>query len=296
MKRLSAILLALVMVLSLAACGSTQTAAVEEAAPAVTVPFEVGEDTATYTVDGSSSYAGTATANVKIVADEDVLFNGKVTVTSDSLWVNEFIYAAVDELGISQAGIQEGFITSIGDYVCEGDYWWLWEYNGNNPTNFSVNQVHVFDGDYILVTFVDYNEYYSVVTDCAVKHDAFEVGEDTATYTVDGSSSYAGTATANVKIVAGEDVLFNGKVTVTSDNLWVNEYIYAAIDELGISQAGVQEGFITSIGDYVCEGDYWWMWESNGNNPTNFSINDVHVFEGDYILVTFVDINEYYSF
>ncbi len=148
MKKIVAAILALTMcALCLCGCGAK-------------APFEVGKDSATYAVEGASSWAGTVTANVKIVADKDVLFCGPVTVTSDSLYASEFIYAAINEKGLSQSGVLEGFITAIGSYVCEGNMYWMWEYQGHNPTNFAINEVHIFDGDYILVTFVDTSVYF----------------------------------------------------------------------------------------------------------------------------------------
>lgn len=142
MKKVLAVVLAALLTISMVACAK---------APAA--PFEVGKDTATYKVEGASDWAGTVTANVKIVAGDDVLFNGAVTVTSDSLYACEFVYAAVLEKGLSQAGIQEGFITNIGNYSNEDPNYWMWYYQGNNPTNFAINDVHVFAGDYILVSY-----------------------------------------------------------------------------------------------------------------------------------------------
>ena len=46
----------------------------------------------------------------------------------------------------------------------------------------------------------------------------FTPGEDETEYTVDGASGWT-TETAFVKIVAGDDVLYDGKVTLTSDNV-----------------------------------------------------------------------------
>ena len=51
----------------------------------------------------------------------------------------------------------------------------------------------------------------------------FEVGEDETEYVVDGASGW-NTATAYVKITAGEEVLYNGSVTLTSDKMTVAEF------------------------------------------------------------------------
>jgi len=154
MKKVTAVILAALLAFSCVAF-----AACKQEEPATT-PFVVGTDETTYEVDGHSEWAGSAWAYVKIVAGDDVIFNGKVTVTSDSLYASEFFYAAVLEKGLSQNGLESGFVTSLGSYVMEGNMSWLWEYQGNKPTNFSVNDVHVFNGDYLLLTYVDYMVYY----------------------------------------------------------------------------------------------------------------------------------------
>ena len=81
MKKLLALILAAVMTLSLAACGSSQPK----------VPFEVGDQTTAYTVEGASGWTE-QTVNIKITADEDVLYNGTVTLTSDDQFVSEVTY------------------------------------------------------------------------------------------------------------------------------------------------------------------------------------------------------------
>ncbi|MBQ0009643.1 MAG: DUF4430 domain-containing protein [Ruminococcus sp.] len=146
MKKLTALILVLAMVCAiLCSCGE----------PAVKAPFEVGSDATVAEVDGHSEWAGTATANVKIVAGDTVLYCGKVTLTSDSLYASEFFKAAVEEKELSQEGLEVGFVTSIGSYVNDANTntYWMWQYNGNNPTNFAVNDVHVFEGDYLLYSF-----------------------------------------------------------------------------------------------------------------------------------------------
>lgn len=118
----------------------------------------------------------------------------------------------------------------------------------------------------------------------------FEVGSDTAEYVVDGSSGWTG-YDVYVKIAVGDDVLFNGTVTLTSDNMFVSEATFAAITEKGISSEGVQSGFITSIGDYVsgndAEGNYlYWGYTVNGK-MVNFACNEMNLLEGDYLLWEF---------
>jgi len=145
-KSTNLLALAVLSSLSLAACEINVT---------VEAPFEVGEDTATYEVEGHSEWAGSASAFVKIVAGEDVLFNGTVQVTSDTLYASEFFKAACLEKSLNQNGLENGFVTNIGSYENNNDTftYWMWQYNGHNPTNFSCNDVHVFDGDYLLYSY-----------------------------------------------------------------------------------------------------------------------------------------------
>lgn len=114
----------------------------------------------------------------------------------------------------------------------------------------------------------------------------FAVGEDQTEYVVDGSSGW-NTETVYVRIAAGEDVLFSGTVTLTSDNLFASEFTYAAIVEAGIGSEGVLEGFVNAIGDYVggsdAEGNYvFWGYSVNGKYAP-FACNQMRLLEGDYL-------------
>lgn len=121
---------------------------------------------------------------------------------------------------------------------------------------------------------------------CGSSDAPYEVGTDTTTYEVDGHSEYAYTYSAYVKIVAGEDVLYNGEVTLTSDNMWASEFTYAAIVEKGISQEGVLMGFVTTIGEYTSGDGHYWVWSLNGKSA-GWAANSEHIHEGDYILWSF---------
>ncbi len=288
MKKILAFVLAAVMILYLAACGSTKSE----------VPFEVGKQSTEYTVDGASGWTK-QTVNIKIAAGEDVLYNGTVTLTSDDQFVSEATYAAITEAGISQDGVLAGFVNSIGDYAsgtdADGNYvYWGYTVNGKYVP-LACNQMRVLDGDYIAWNF-------EVFDDSAAPKEIpsgiaapFEVGDQTTEYTVEGASGWT-TETVNVKIVAGEDVLYNGTVTLTSDNVLVSEATYAAITEAGISQDGVLAGFVNSIGDYVggtdAEGNYvYWGYTVNGKYVP-FACNQMPVLEGDYILWEFQTYTE----
>ena len=288
MKKILAFVLAAVMILSLAACGSTKSE----------VPFEVGKQSTEYTVDGASGWTK-QTVNIKIAAGEDVLYNGTVTLTSDDQFVSEATYAAITEAGISQDGVLAGFVNSIGDYAsgtdADGNYvYWGYTVNGKYVP-LACNQMRVLDGDYIAWNF-------EVFDDSAAPKEIpsgivapFEVGDQTTEYTVEGASGWT-TETVNVKIVAGEDVLYNGTVTLTSDNVLVSEATYAAITDAGISQDGVLAGFVNSIGDYVggtdADGNYvYWGYTVNGKYVP-FACNQMPVLEGDYILWEFQTYTE----
>ena len=288
MKKILAFVLAAVMILSLAACGSTKSE----------VPFEVGKQSTEYTVDGASGWTK-QTVNIKIAAGEDVLYNGTVTLTSDDQFVSEATYAAITEAGISQDGVLAGFVNSIGDYAsgtdADGNYiYWGYTVNGKYVP-LACNQMRILDGDYIAWNF-------EVFDDSAAPKEIpsgivapFEVGDQTTEYTVEGASGWT-TETVNVKIVAGEDVLYNGTVTLTSDNVLVSEATYAAITEAGISQDGVLAGFVNSIGDYVggtdADGNYvYWGYTVNGKYVP-FACNQMPVLEGDYILWEFQTYTE----
>lgn len=288
MKRSVSVLLAVLTALTLAACGGDGGGGKPQ------VPFEVGTDTAEYTVDGAAGWT-VQTTNVKIAAGDDVLYNGTVTLTSDNQFVSEVIYAAITEAGISQDGVLSGFVNSIGDYTtgtdAEGRYtYWGYTVNGKYVP-LACNQMRVLEGDYILWEFQSYNEDAAAAEPSATGIAApFEVGGDTAEYTVEGSAGWT-TETVNIKISAGDDVLYNGKVTLTSDNILASEITYAAIVEAGISQDGVLSGFINSIGDYAAgtdaEGSYmFWGYEVNGKYVP-FACNQMPVLDGDYVEWTF---------
>ena len=78
--------------------------------------WKAGPDTTEYAVAGHTPYAPTYTIFVKIVANEDVLYDGTVTLTSDDMWASEFTSAALSEKGLAQDGLSAGFVNKIGDY------------------------------------------------------------------------------------------------------------------------------------------------------------------------------------
>lgn len=118
--------------------------------------FEVGSDLVEEEAVGASEYDPTFTVNLKIVgADEDVLFNGKVTLKSPTMMANEFLKAAVTDKGLAQSGIEVGFVETIGDYVNNStdSIYWLYTVNGETPS-FGSNLYQLRDGDYMLWTYM----------------------------------------------------------------------------------------------------------------------------------------------
>ena len=151
MKKFFALLLSLMMLFTCTAFAET----VDMSAPT----FEVGEDTAEYEVEGASGY-NVVNAFVKIAAGDDVLFNGTVTLTSDTLTVAEFTLAAIYELGCGQEGLEAGFVTSMGDYVsgtdANGNYvYWANTVNGKYVP-IICSEFRLLDGDYVQWDFVTY--------------------------------------------------------------------------------------------------------------------------------------------
>ncbi len=115
---------------------------------------------------------------------------------------------------------------------------------------------------------------------------AWKPGEDTTTYEVSGHGPYAPTYTVYVLIEAGDDVLYNGTVTLTSDDMWANEFTSAALSEKGLAQEGLSAGFVTKIGDYEnkeIDGQYmYWSWSANGV-PGNWGCNQFRLVDGMYL-------------
>ena len=289
MKKFIALLLSLMLCLC---CTAFATEEFDMSAPT----FEVGEDECEYAIEGASGW-NTETAYVKITAGDDVLYNGSVTLTSDTLTVAEFTMAAIYEIGCGQEGLEAGFVTSIGEYVsgtdADGNYvYWANAVNGKYVPH-TCNTMRVLEGDYINWDFVVYDAeagFETEVLPCGFVA-PFEVGEDECEYAVEGASGW-NVANINVKITAGEDVLYNGVVTLTSDTLTVAEVTLAAVYEAGCGAEGIEAGFVTSIGEYVsgtdANGNYvYWANTINGKYVP-FACNEFYLLDGDYVQWDFV--------
>lgn len=154
MKKIMTVLLALVMVFSLVACSNSKTEDKTEAKTEVqenAAVFEVGKDAVEVEAAGASEYDPTYTVNLRVVGGNgEDLYNGTVTLKSPTMWVNEFLKAAVTDKGLAQSGIETGFIETIGDYVNNSSdgLFWMYRINGEWPP-FGSNQMQARNGDYI---------------------------------------------------------------------------------------------------------------------------------------------------
>lgn len=157
MKKGIVTILVIFCIVVFVSCATTNDGASEgitaEVVAEASVPFEVGEDYTEYAMDGASSWASSYEAYLKVSAGEDVLFNGKVLLTSDNMWVGEFLHAAGLENGFSTDGALTGFVMIMGQYVGgTNDCYWSYTVNGKT-VNWGCDQMHVLEGDYIEWTF-----------------------------------------------------------------------------------------------------------------------------------------------
>ena len=300
-SRIICVLLVALLTFMLVSCGnnsqapesSGQTQESQEASPSASdTPawqFEVGSDVVEEEAVGASEYDPTYTVNLKIVgAEDDVLFNGKVTIKSPTMYGNEFLKAAVTDKGLAQSGIETGFVETIGDYVNNStdNIYWLYTVNGASPA-FGSNLYQMRDGDYMLWEYKAADGMEGSEATAPITGDwAFEVGSDVVEEEAVGASEYDPTYTVNLKIVGAEDdVLFNGKVTIKSPTMYGNEFLKAAVTDKGLAQSGIETGFVETIGDYVNNStdNIYWLYTVNGASPA-FGSNLYQMRDGDYML------------
>ncbi|MGI6644173.1 MAG: DUF4430 domain-containing protein [Bacilli bacterium] len=257
--------------------------------------FEVGEDVVTGESEGATEWSPTYSVNLKIVGgDEDELFNGVVTLKSPTMFGSEFLKAAVTEKGLAQEGIDIGFVTTIGDYTnnAEDNIYWGFTVNGE-VSNWGVNQYQMRNNDYMLWTYAVMN--FDEVPEKPERETGdwcFEVGEDRVTAESEGATEWSPTFDVNLKIVGGgDDVLFNGIVSLKSPTMMGSEFLKAAVTEKGIAQEGIDIGFVTTLGDYTnnAEDNIYWGYTINGIMP-DFGCNTFQMRDGDYMLWTYAEI------
>lgn len=143
MKKVTAIFLVFVMSLVFTACSMSETD--------MEKTFEVGQDVVEMEAVGASEYDPTFTVNLRVVGGNgEDLYNGTVALKSPTMWVNEFLKAAITDKGLAQSGIETGFIDTIGDYVNNSadNYYWMYRVNGEMPA-FGSNRLQARNGDYI---------------------------------------------------------------------------------------------------------------------------------------------------
>lgn len=123
--------------------------------------WKPGSDTVTAVSESASSYTPTFTVYLKVTGgDSKVLYDGSVTLTSDTMWANEFLKAAITDKGLAQDGIDQGFINKIGDYENNStdSIYWMYKVNGEAPA-WGCNQLQLRNGDYVSFSYekVEYN-------------------------------------------------------------------------------------------------------------------------------------------
>lgn len=270
----------------LAACGTTPNGDNSQKLP---WQFEVGEDRVVEEAPDAGQYTPSYTVNLKIVGgEEDVLFNGTVSLKSNTMWGSEFLKAAVTDKALAQDGIDLGFVTTIGDYVnnAEANMYWMYTINGRTP-DWSINGYQMRDGDYMLWIYdvVDWSAPAEPVAPLTGDW-AFEVGNDVVNEEAPDAGQYTPSYSINLKVVGGNnDVLFNGKVTLKSNTMWGSEFLKAAVTDKALAQDGIDLGFVTTIGDYVnnAEESLYWMYTVNGRSP-DWAVNGIQMRDGDYML------------
>ncbi len=128
---------------------------VEPGRPTGDWAFEVGTDEVVAEAIDATEWSPAFTINLKIVGgSDDVLFNGTVELTSNTMWASEFLKAAVTDKALAQEGIDVGFVTTIGDYVnnAEDSIYWMFTVSGITPS-WGCNQFQMRQGDYMLWTY-----------------------------------------------------------------------------------------------------------------------------------------------
>ncbi|HZJ89945.1 MAG TPA: DUF4430 domain-containing protein [Bacilli bacterium] len=257
--------------------------------------FEVGSDQVTEEAPDAGQFTPTFTINLKIVGGaETILYNGTVTLKSDTMWGSEFLKAAVTDKALAQEGIDIGFVTTLGDYVnnAEENIYWLYTVNGRQP-DWGVNGYQMRDGDYMLWTYEAVDWEALVVDPERESGDwAFEVGADRVSEEAPDAGQYSPTYSINLKIVGGgDDVMFNGKVTLKSDTMWGSEFLKAAVTDKALAQDGIDVGFVTTLGDYVnnAEENIYWLYTVDGREPS-WGVNGYQMRDGDYMLWTYAPV------
>lgn len=132
--------------LILSACGKSGQETV--------APFEVGTDICECVSENASTYSPKFTVNFMIVVgDSEVLYNGKVTLTSTTMLCSEFLNAACESKGYVIED-RDGIVTRIGDYIenAHEKLYWSYDLNGEMAL-FGYKRLQLRDGDYVKFYF-----------------------------------------------------------------------------------------------------------------------------------------------
>ena len=114
----------------------------------------------------------------------------------------------------------------------------------------------------------------------------FEAGSDYVEEEAIGAGEYDPVYAVSLKVVgAGNDVLFNGVVSLKSPTKWANEFLKAAITDKGLAQSGIEVGFVDTLGDYMNNSadGYYWLYQVNGESPM-VGCNQFQLRDGDHML------------
>ena len=317
MKKLIILLLVTALSLSLAACEKTPAvsetesaaaaasvetnAAAEDTAEATVEPpadteseeaagSEAGNDTVKVESEGATEWDPEFTVMLKVTGlDDDILYDGTVTLKSPTVWASEFLKAAMDDKELAYTGIDDGNVTVLGDYAASQDegLFWLYTVNGNSPAVYC-NRLQLRDGDVMIWTYGPYEG--ESVTENVVTEGTFEVGSDAVEAKAEDAGELDPTYTANLLIVnAIDDVtLFSGTVSLQSPTMWASEFLIAAVESIGLTQTGAESGPLTVIGDIAQNADegQYWMYYINGITPAWYC-NNFQVRDGDYVTFSF---------
>jgi len=238
--------------------------------------------------EGAGEWDPTYAVEVRILAPEDeVLFSGSVSLKSPTMMADEFLAAVTTQKGIAQEGIEMGYVTTLGDYTnnTTTETYWLYTVNGLSPA-VGCNQYQLRDGDVMVWEYQKWQQ--SAVPEITPAKDAnlFQVGSDLAQAAAEGAGEWDPTYVVHVKIVAPDNVeLFNGDVSLKSPSMWASEFLQTALAEKKIGQVGLEQGYVTAIGDYENNTtlNMYWVYYINGLMPA-VGCNQYQLRNGDYMV------------
>ncbi len=281
MKNRLRVLVSVLAIVSMILVNSFASIAYAAQAPAATEKIEA-------VAEGAGEWDPTYTVEVSIVAPEgDVLFSGDVSLKSPTMMASEFLAAVTTQKRIAQEGIEAGYVTAIGDYTnnTTTETYWLYSVNGLSPA-VGCNQYQLRDGDVMVWEYQKYQQGAAAEVVPTPDAKSFEVGSDTVEAAAEGAGEWDPTYTVHLKIAAPDGTeLFNGNVTLKSPTMWASEFLQAALDKKSIRQVGLEQGYVTAMGDYENNTtlNIYWLYDVNGLSPS-VGCNQLQLRDGDYML------------